>query len=41
MHVKDVVFPIKAVFHFNRNVAKRSVFYCAHIISWVLALTKQ
>ena len=24
---------IKAVFHFNRIVAKRSVFYCVHIIS--------
>ena len=24
---------LKPVFHFNRIVAKRSVFYCVHIIS--------
>ena len=31
----------KAVFHFNRIVARRSVFYCAHIISSVWMLTRQ
>ena len=31
----------KAVFHFNRILAKRSVFYCVHIISSFWVLTKQ
>ena len=31
----------KAVFHFNRIVAKRSVFNCVHIISSAWVLTKQ
>ena len=29
----DAVLHLKAVFRFNRIVAKRSVFYCAHIFS--------
>ena len=31
----------KAVFHFKRIVAKRSVFFCVHVISFVWAVTKQ
>ena len=31
---------LKAVFHFNRIVAKRSVFHCVHIISFAWVLTK-
>ena len=32
---------LKAVFHFNRIVAERSVFYCVHIISSAWVFTKQ
>ena len=32
---------VKPVFHFNRIVAKRSVFYCVHIISSARVFTKQ
>ena len=33
--------PLKAVFHFNRIVAKHSVFYCVHIISSTWVCMKQ
>ena len=29
---------LKAIFHFNRIVAKRSVFYCVHIIRFCLSV---
>ena len=32
-HFKRRVILVKAIFHVNRIVAKRSVFYCVHITS--------